>query len=138
MPIRAEYKPFYQGKAWKETRFRILARANHCCEQCGKRNGQFVYTIKAPNDQLWGRSRFGVWRSCGDPEETVLIDGEQWLARNRIKVKIGVAHLNHVPGDDRDENLKALCDYCHLAYDQPQHALTRKRRKDAARPLLNV
>ncbi|MEW6497923.1 MAG: HNH endonuclease [Cyanobacteriota bacterium] len=44
-----------------------------------------------------------------------------------------VAHLNHVPMDCREENLKALCSVCHLAYDLEQHKKTRsgKRYRDA-------
>lgn len=49
---------------------------------------------------------------------------------------LAVAHLNHVAGDDRDENLKALCQWCHLHWDQIHHKETRSSRKDAARPLL--
>ena len=34
------------------------------------------------------------------------------------RVILTVAHLNHIPADCRDENLKALCQRCHLRYDQ--------------------
>jgi 5-methylcytosine-specific restriction endonuclease McrA len=49
------------------------------------------------------------------------------------KVILTVAHLNHTPMDCRDENLKALCQRCHLNYDREHHlknaAETRYRRK---------
>jgi 5-methylcytosine-specific restriction endonuclease McrA len=48
---------------------------------------------------------------------------------NGSKVVLTVAHLNHVPEDCRDENLKALCQRCHLEYDRPYHQMTRKIRK---------
>ncbi len=35
----------------------------------------------------------------------------------KSKVVLTVAHLNHVPEDCRDENLKALCQKCHNKYD---------------------
>ena len=38
------------------------------------------------------------------------------------KVVLTVAHLNHIPMDVRDENLKALCQRCHLTYDAKHHA----------------
>ena len=38
------------------------------------------------------------------------------------KVVLTVAHLNHDPMDCRDENLKALCQRCHLTYDAKHHA----------------
>jgi HNH endonuclease len=55
-----------------------------------------------------------------------------------IEVVLTVAHLNHVAGDDRDENLAALCQYCHLMHDAEQHRESRATRKDSARPLLAV
>lgn len=33
-------------------------------------------------------------------------------------VVLTVAHLNHHPEDCRDDNLKALCQRCHNAYDR--------------------
>jgi len=36
-------------------------------------------------------------------------------------VVLTVAHLNHKPDDCRDENLKAMCNRCHLRYDVPHH-----------------
>lgn len=41
------------------------------------------------------------------------------------KVVLTVAHLNHEPSDCRDENLKAMCQRCHLRYDRDLHAETR-------------
>lgn len=52
-----------------------------------------------------------------------------------IRVKIGVAHLDHDPSNNADDNLKALCDWCHLHYDKLHHRETRATRKDAARPI---
>lgn len=49
------------------------------------------------------------------------------------KVILTVAHLNHDPMDCRPENLKALCQRCHLAYDREHHAsnaaLTRQKKR---------
>ena len=39
----------------------------------------------------------------------------------RSKVILTVAHFNHTPGDDREENLVVLCQRCHLALDRDQH-----------------
>ncbi len=58
----------------------------------------------------------------------------------KSKVILTVAHLNHTPGDDREENLAVLCQRCHLMLDRDQHIenarLTRQKNKDAVRPLL--
>ena len=37
-------------------------------------------------------------------------------------VVLTVGHLNHLPEDCRDENLKAWCQRCHLTYDAKHHA----------------
>lgn len=41
------------------------------------------------------------------------------------KVVLTVAHLNHIPEDCNDANLKHWCQRCHLAYDAKHHAQTR-------------
>lgn len=67
--------------------------------------------------------------------------------KTKSKVVLTVAHLNHTPGDDRLENLAALCQRCHLNLDREQHVQNAKqtwRKKheraveiaDAQRPLL--
>lgn len=38
------------------------------------------------------------------------------------RIVLTVAHLNHDPADNRDENLAALCQPCHLRYDAQLHA----------------
>lgn len=43
-------------------------------------------------------------------------------------VVLTVAHLNHTPEDCRDENLRCWCQRCHLTYDKPEHARTRRAR----------
>lgn len=51
------------------------------------------------------------------------------------KVTLTVAHLNHDTTDNRDDNLVALCNRCHIVYDAALHArharATRTRRRIA-------
>ena len=51
------------------------------------------------------------------------------------KIVLTVAHLNHTPMDCRPENLKAMCQRCHLRYDHDLHQRnsreTRRNRKAA-------
>jgi 5-methylcytosine-specific restriction endonuclease McrA len=141
MPIRPEYRHFYRGPAWRAIRGCILIRARHCCEQCGKPNHQlvWVYSSKACG-QYWTLLK-GVgqkWHYClfgGSTGSFTLFPG-QWGGVRRIRVQLHVAHLNHTPGDDRPENLKALCQWCHLNLDKLEHKRTRSIRKDARRPVL--
>ncbi len=53
-----------------------------------------------------------------------------------VGIILTTAHLNHVAGDDRDDNLKLLCQWCHLSTDSQHHKNTRSVRKDRERPLL--
>ena len=52
------------------------------------------------------------------------------------RIVLTVAHLNHTPEDCRDENLKAMCQRCHLRYDHDHHQRnareTRRRNKRTA------
>jgi 5-methylcytosine-specific restriction endonuclease McrA len=139
MPIRKEFRKFY-GKKWKEeTRPRILERDGHKCKWC-----------KAPDRTIvarWPRTCPGWWFEI-DTGKAYNEAGELYPYSVRgseapedctfVKIVLTVAHLNHTPGDDDDENLAALCQRCHLKHDAPQHKETRAARKDAARPILRA
>lgn len=47
-------------------------------------------------------------------------------------VILTVAHLDHTPENCADENLRAMCQRCHLRYDAPHHAETRAAAAAAA------
>lgn len=48
------------------------------------------------------------------------------------KVVLTTAHLNHTPEDCSDENLRAMCQGCHLWYDRAHHAETAAATRAAA------
>ena len=150
MPIRPELRKFYSGPGWKATRERIKARAGNCCEFCGVPNHKVVlrafswWTPASLPATVWklGGALYGCrdsdillpWRAPGITEP-------QWSCFLReccrwVGIVCTCAHLNHVSGDDRDENLRFLCQWCHLEHDVRFHHETRATRKDAARPIL--
>ena len=45
------------------------------------------------------------------------------------KVVLTVAHLDHQPENCEADNLMAMCQRCHLAYDAAHHASTRRSRR---------
>ena len=150
MPIRAEFRNFYRGPAWLATRKRILGRARNRCEQCGKPNHTRVFVLSErvikpgvlgiERIQLWLAVEGGrIWRDCWGKQRRDIrwsnVEGCAALPRS-IYVCCTVAHLNHIPGDDREENLRLLCGWCHLNYDKLHHRNTRCARKDAVRPIL--
>jgi hypothetical protein len=136
MPIPAELRRTFYGPKWrKEIRLRILERAGNCCERCSVPN----YTEVKRHGGSW----LCVSVKFGRRPELVWIGSDGlWLGRKptsgirKVMIVLQVIHLNHTPGDDRDDNLAAYCQWCHLNYDQVQHKLTRSVRKDAERPLL--
>jgi 5-methylcytosine-specific restriction endonuclease McrA len=98
MPIRPDLAHHYEGPAWEATRKAILRRAKGRCEcvgECGKHQGA----------------------TCGRLDRS-----EYRNEKNKaVFVILTIAHLNHVAGDDRPENLRAWCQACHLRYDTEHH-----------------
>jgi hypothetical protein len=139
MPIRPEWRRFY-GREWRELiRPRILARAGSRCERCGKPDRCVIWTTtgrRADGERwmCWRLSRYQLWRD--ERGQPVPLASSPRGRPRRVRVILTVAHLNHDPRDNRDTNLVALCQWCHLNYDRPHHRQSRAARKDAARPLL--
>lgn len=107
MPIRPENRDRYP-KDWRGVSCRIrFDRAGGRCE-CEGECGRGTHTGRCPN--VHGRSAYGTGS----------------------KVILTVAHLNHTPEDCRDENLRAMCQGCHLHYDAEHHAQTRQQTRTAA------
>lgn len=144
MPIRADLRKFYTRAAgWPAVRRRILERAGGRfdargrylggakCEQCRVPARAAVYRGPAG---LWRLTPTGsAWHTARGIETTYV---PLWSRVRAVKIVLTVAHLNHDPADNRDRNLKALCQWCHLNWDRGHHKETRSARKDAARPLL--
>ncbi|MCW3675430.1 hypothetical protein [Burkholderia cenocepacia] len=144
MPIKPENRGRYPAN-WPAIRARILARANNRCEQCHVANGD---TITRGVDKDAGTFQ----RFSGEGEVYAADDGRvlgfcrasEYSSNGRwTTIVLTIAHLDHVPEHCDDDNLKALCQRCHLAYDAEHHranaAATRRARKaigdlfDAAR-----
>lgn len=133
-------------KNWLEIRGHILKRSEReigngiiapCCERCGRPNHVVADVL---SDGSWTiESAVNVWvTDVGVPHywaDHPLID-----SLRQVKTVLTIAHLNHEPMDCRDENLQALCQRCHLRYDNEHHMknarATRLRKKMATQPEL--
>lgn len=129
MPIKPENRGRYPTD-WKQIRERILARAGHCCERC-----------KAPNLTMIAR---GEGRHVGtymtDDAEVIDADTGEILGRCRmsdyqlghmVRVVLTIAHLDHTPENCADDNLRAWCQRCHLAYDAEHRAATARETRQS-------
>ena len=98
-------------KNWREVSAAIRARASGRCECEGE---------------------CGLHKTTPGPRRCAERHGEK-AAWARGRVMLTVHHLNHDPTDNRPENLRAMCQRCHLRCDVRLHqenaARTRRRKK---------
>lgn len=107
MPIRPENKDRYPPD-WPQISLRIRSeRAGWRCE-CTGECGRGTHTGRCPNRQ------------------------HQPAYGTGSRVVLTVAHLNHTPEDCRPENLRAMCQGCHLHYDAGHHRVTAAATRAAA------
>lgn len=106
MPIKPENRKRYPDN-WPEVRAAILDRARHTCEQCGIPN----HTWRNNQTDAWTHSQQTAitWQQNGDPVTSIVLT---------------IAHLDHTPEHNAPENLRALCQRCHLAHDRGHHQQT--------------
>jgi len=110
------------AKDWKFIRATILQRAGRACEctgQCGDphEGGR----CGAPGGVYIARETKVPWRWTRCESKAVHGDDVRHLI-----VVLTVAHLNHDEKDNREENLAAFCQRCHLKYDAADNAQRRK------------
>ena len=113
MPIRPENKKLYP-KNWQQIRADILKRANNKCEFCGVENHKLGFRMD------------GVFVEI-DKEKAP--DLEKRFNCKFFKIVLTIAHLDHNPENNAPENLRALCQKCHLNYDIEHHKETRRKNK---------
>ena len=107
MPIRPENKGRYP-KNWREISHRIrFIRAHGRCECAGECRRGHTDRCDARHGQPNPITRALVW--------------------------LTVAHLDHTPEHCDDDNLRAMCQACHLAYDAEHHAETARATRAAQR-----
>ncbi len=128
MPLRPEHAARYP-KDWPAISQRIRQRANNACEFCGVKN----YRLGGRLDGVWfDADILGCNRKLPDPGSWAWCSRDGRTERLRIvRIVLTVAHLDHQPEHCDDDNLKALCQRCHLNYDAKFHAINARetRRK---------
>jgi hypothetical protein len=114
MPIRKDLRTFYKSPEWRAIRAHILKRAGAKCEACAKPDRVLLWVT---------RDGTGRWYM---PDQK---PREPGLVLHLTRCVLTVAHLNHDTYDNRDTNLAALCQYCHLKHDRRFHLASARRMK---------
>lgn len=126
MPIKPENKHRYP-KDWPEIRDRILKRAGHRCEHadCKARNYSVGFWVLENGIYRWA-SHWGQNDNPRTYAEARQVAAE--LNWNRSEegpkptvIVLTIAHLDHQPENCADDNLAAMCQRHHLAYDHEHH-----------------
>lgn len=119
MPIKPENRHRYPAD-WPEVRGRILQRARYRCEHpgCGALHRSLGYW----HSDAWVPLPRAL-RDAGVDKPTLIAcaDGS---ALKVIRIILTIAHLDHVPENCADENLRAWCQRHHLRYDAEHHKQT--------------
>jgi hypothetical protein len=110
MPIRPENRPRYPAD-WKAISQRIKDRAGWRCE-CEGECGRGTHDGRCPNRH-----------------------GERAYKTVATIVVLTTAHLDHTPENVCEDNLKAMCQGCHLHYDREHHAQTAYRTRREGRAI---
>ena len=137
MPIRPENKARYP-KDWPTISRVAKERAGWKCQQPGCLARQYSIGI-------WHRPDGGPhqWGEQYEPPasyaEARTVAAEAWWEVQHVGgdkltiIVLTVAHLNHKPEDCRPENLAAMCQRHHLAYDALLHKQTAYATRKAAK-----
>jgi 5-methylcytosine-specific restriction endonuclease McrA len=107
MPI--DYKKY--PKNWKEVSRNIRERDGWKCAWCGLANGVIGYRHHGGFVEL-----ADCKANMGMEVDAAVDDGHRV-----IQIVLTVAHLDHEPMNCDPSNLVALCQKCHLNYDQDHH-----------------
>lgn len=98
----------------------VLARANNCCEHCGRKNKDVVYSYPSIRWKNGKKVLRQIWQS--EPSAGSHKKGKF------VRVILTVAHLDHDEWNHQVElnRLLAMCQKCHLEYDAKVHSIRRQ------------
>lgn len=115
-PIRPENRERY-GRDWPKVRAAILERAEEW------RPGSMGFIPRCECEGECGRGTH-VGR-CPNIDGGMAYGSATYTKPLGTTVVLTIAHLDHTPEHNEPENLRAMCQGCHLHYDRDHHAQTR-------------
>ncbi|MDR6195941.1 hypothetical protein [Siphonobacter sp. SORGH_AS_0500] len=134
MPFdRKKYHP-----KWSLITRMVRRRAANCCEECRVKNDRFV--IRGKGKQK-GTYRYATGCEIIEFQGLRLEGVGYWKAAKQlgmVRVVLTISHLDRDRKNNRFDNLKALCQYCHLNYDRPvNNWLKAYGKNESTLPLFN-
>ena len=130
MPIRPEQRDLYPPD-WPAISLTVRTEAGWRCE-CAGECGRNHFPAPLGFYNVGAGSSAGA---AGQPARCFALQGFPHPV-TESRVVLTVAHLNHDPADCRRDNLRAMCQRCHLAYDRELHAATRAQTRATAAGLV--
>lgn len=122
MPIRPEMREYYP-RDWREISWRVrFERAQGICQGCGRPHGM---TVRCLPDGRWFDTSRRSWRN-GRGRAARWPDLVEATQARQTRVVLAAAHLDHNPGNNRQRNLRSLCQRCHMIHDRPHHLSQRR------------
>jgi hypothetical protein len=122
MPIRPEMRGFYPSN-WPEISRQVrFERAAGVCQGCGRPHGA---TVRCLPDGRWFDATRRTWRN-GRGRQARWPDLVETAQVRQTRVILAAAHLDHDPSNNRQRNLKSLCQRCHMIHDRPHHLAQRR------------
>jgi len=124
-----DYKKYHSE--WKSRiRPAILARAANCCEQCKVANKKVILRGQWNGQEAYQCPDYGHIYNADTGEKI----GQDYVGevdpsgkRKFTRVVLTIAHLDHDIENNDPENLKALCQRCHLAHDLEHHRINARK-----------
>jgi hypothetical protein len=126
MPIKPENRHRYPPD-WPAIRERILKRAGYRCEHEGCMARQYSVGRWALDERGWrwypDWGQNDIQRTYQEARQVAAeIDHDRGEDDPKpIVIVLTIAHLDHMPENCADENLRALCQRHHLAHDHALH-----------------
>lgn len=125
MPISKENQALYPPKAeWEEIGLRIRNRAQYQCEWCGRRDREWQWVAPGTGEWIDADVAYRLLNESGFEIPS------NW---GQTKTVLTIAHLDHDPTNNAEDNLAALCQRCHLVYDSDHHQRNASRTRDQKR-----
>jgi ribosomal protein S14 len=132
--MKKESKKRYPDNWQYISSFIRFERAKNRCENCGLKNGIIIKRLKHSKiHELTFKELTEVQKFI---EYNKLSEKQALKKLGITKIVLTVAHLDHNESNNNHENLKALCQRCHLQHDRINNQYRSKYYKQQELPNL--